>query len=177
MKYSVLLAFVLFLGTSFAQKGKSINLTNALVVGQCDKENDRYSLEVALTEFLTEQGVKAVPSLNVLKQGADIEALASDSLMQVVKAKGIDTYVLCNIRGYDRRFKETEKHDDFKTALGYGTLFALYRAEVVSVTFEIFVYRDGQLVMTDLIKCGNVSSAETVIKRLKKKLKRKFKKW
>lgn len=176
MKSILMMAFLLLCGANFAQS-ESINLNNALIVAQCDKENDRYNLEVALTEFFSEQGIKAIPSLNILKQGADIENLASDSLMQIVKAKGIDTYILCNIRGYDRRFKETGKKDDFKTALGYGTLFTLYRDEIVSVTFEFFIYREGQLVKTDLVKCGNISSTETVIKRLKKKLKKRIKKW
>lgn len=177
MKRTILLTFLLLLGTSFAQKSGSIQLTNALIVGQCDKENDRYNLEVTLTEFFADQGVKAMPSLNVLKQGANIENLAADSSVQAVKAKGIDTYILCSIRGYDRRFKETGKNDDFKTALGYGTLFTLYREEIVSVTFEFFIYREGQLVMTDIVKCGNISSTETVLKRLKKKLNRHYKKW
>lgn len=173
--FALLLVFLQM--SVFAQKKTSINLTNALIVGQFDKEEDRFNAEVSLTEFFVENGVKAVPSLNVLKQGSEIEELSSDSLRKVVSNKGIDTYILVSVRGYDRRFKPTSKIDDFPTALRYGTLFSLYRAESVSVTFEFFIYRNNELVKSELIKCGNVSSKETVLKRLKKKLNRKMKKW
>ena len=164
MKNLTIIAFCLLGFTALAQ---DLNLTNCLIVGQLDKEGDRFA----------ERGVKAVPSLNVLKQGSEIEMLASDSLKKVVAAKGIDTYMLVSVRGYDRRFKSTEKREDMATALSYGTLFNLYRAEAVSVSFEFFIYRNGELVKSEIIKCGNVSSRETVLKRLSKKLTRKVKKW
>jgi hypothetical protein len=84
---------------------------------------------------------------------------------------------LCSVRGYDRRFKKATTTDDMETALGYGTLFSLYRSEVVSVTFEFFVYRNNKLIFTDLVRCGNVSTKEKVLIRLKKKLERRIRKW
>ncbi len=142
-----------------------------------NKENERYSLEIALTEFFAERGVNCAPSLNILKQGSDQSLLATDSLRSQVRAKGIDTYMLVSVRGYDSRFKKSTKKDDLKTALDYGTLFGLYRDEVTSVTFEFFFYRNDALVKTQLIRVSNVSNDLTVIKRLKKKLARKMKRW
>ncbi|MBU2020286.1 MAG: hypothetical protein KJ941_11630 [Bacteroidetes bacterium] len=178
MKNRIIIFALLLLATaSWAQKKESINLTNALIVGQFEKEDDRYNLEVALTEFFNENGVKAIPSLNVLKQGSDLRMLLLDTLEEVVSKKGIDTYLLCSVRGYDRRFKKASSTNDMETALGYGTLFSLYRAEVVSVTFEIFIYRNNQLVFSDLVRCGNVSTKEKVLIRLKKKLAKRIRKW
>jgi hypothetical protein len=176
MKQLILIALLLAASASFGQKQK-LNLTNALIVGQMDKEDERFMLEIAMTEFFTEQKVKAVPSINVLKQGAKPDELATPEMRLAVKEKGLDTYMLVSVRGYDSRFRKTKKDDSLATALDYGTLFSLYRAEVTSVTFEFFIYRNDVMVKTALIRCGNVSSKETVIKRLKKKLARKVKKW
>jgi hypothetical protein len=157
---------------------KNLELTNALVVGQLDKPEDRYSLESLLTEILVEGGVKAMPALNVLRLGSDPVALASDSIQQKLKVKGIDTYVLVSVRGYDKRYKRAQSEDTLKTILSLGHLFPIYRDEVVSVTFEFMFYRNGKFVGTDLIKCGNVSSRETVLKRFRKKTSRKLvRKW
>jgi hypothetical protein len=174
----ILILFLLFQsGVFFAQKSGGIQLQNVLIVGQLDNESERFSLEVMLTQFFTERGVKSVPSMNVLKQGSDISLLGEDSLKKVVTDKGLDTYMLVSVRGYDRRFKRAENRDDFKTALDYGTLFSLYRPEAVSVTFEIFLYRNETLIKTVLVKCGNVSSRESVLKRLDKKLDKAVKRW
>ncbi len=174
-----LILFFCFLVTiqTQAQKSEPFSLTNALIVGLLEKENERFSLEIALTEFFAERSVKAIPSLNILKQGSDQLLLATDSLRSQVRAKGIDTYMLVSVRGYDARFKKSEKNDDLKTALNYGTLFGLSRDEVTTVSFEFFFYRNDKLVKNQLIRVGNVNSNETVIKRLKKKLARKMKKW
>jgi len=168
---------LLFLCSAAYGLAQDLNLTNALIVGQLSKEEERYSLEITLAEFFGERGIKALPSLNVLKQGAELTDLAEDSLQKLVAEKGIDTYILVSVRGYDRRFKPTEKKEDLKTALGYGTLFSLYREDVVSVSFEFFIYRNNELVAIKIVKCGNISSRETVLKRLRKKLDRKLKKW
>lgn len=168
----------LFLSTiSFGQL-ENLNLTNCLVIGQMDKPEDRYSIEVNLTEMLTQAGIKAVPSLNVLKTGSDATLLATDSVQQLVKARGIDTYVIVSVRGYDKKFSVGEKKDDFVTALNAGSLFSLYRDEVVSVSFEFQFFRNGQLVANDIVKCGNVSDRDSVIKRFRKNVaKRINKKW
>jgi hypothetical protein len=176
MKQFILIALLFFTSFSFAQKEK-LHLTNALIVGQMDKEDERFMLEIALTEFFAENKVKAVPSINVLKQGAKPEELATPEMKLEVAAKGLDTYMLVSVRGYDSRFRKTNKNDSLSIALDYGTLFSLYRAEATSVTFEFFIYRNDVMVKSALIRCGNVSSKETVLKRLKKKLARKYKKW
>jgi hypothetical protein len=176
MKKITLFTFLLLSSLTFAQKQK-LQLSNALIVGLMDKEDERFMLEIALTEFFASEGVKAVPSLNILKQGSDPSLLATDSMRAVVKEKGLDTYMLASVRGYDSRFKKSEKNDAMPVALDYGTLFSLFREEATSVTFEFFIYRNDVLVKTALVRCGNVSSKETVLKRLKKKLARKYKKW
>ncbi len=153
---------------------KDLKLNNALIVGQLDKSDDRYLIEVALTEVLAANGIKAMPSMNILKVGNDPQILASDSLQQIAKAKGYDTYVLVSVRGFDKSFKLAKNHGTLKSMLAEGHLFPIYRDEVVSVSFEFFFYRNGEYVATDIIKCGNISSRDTVIKRLKKKLAKRI---
>ena len=70
MRYLTLLLIFLSASTVFGQLDQ-LNLTNALVIGQLDKPEDRFSIEINLTELLTSNGVKAMPSLNVLKLGSD----------------------------------------------------------------------------------------------------------
>jgi len=116
--------------------------------------------------------------LNILKLGSDASILTSDSLQRVVASKGIDTYMLVSVRGYDRKYKVTEKKDDLQTALSAGNLFGIYREEIVSVSFEFTFYRNGQWVFSDIVKCGNVSDLDSVIKRFRKAVaKRIEKKW
>lgn len=177
MKYLSLLIALLVSNLFFAQL-EDLHLKSVLVVGQLDKEEDRYSLEVNLTELLTNAGVKAIPSLNILKLGSDASLLATDSIQQIVASKGIDTYVLITVRGYDRKYKPTKLRDDLVTALSAGNLFPIYRDEVVSVSFEFTFFRNGQFVCSDIVKCGNVSDRDSVIKRFRKLVaKRIEKKW
>lgn len=172
------LLLLLFVAVNVKAQKESIQLKNALVVGQLDKAEDRYSVEINLTELLTEAGVKAIPSLNILKMGSDASIIATDSIQKLIAAKGIDTYILVSVRGYDKKFKKTHRKDELKTALDAGNLFPIYRDEVVSVSFEFMFYRNGQFIGTDIVKCGNVSSRDTVIKRFRKSVaKRIVKKW
>lgn len=169
----------MIVNVSFGQsKKQKLNLTNAVVVGQLDNPEDRYSLEINLAQVLSDNGVKAVPSLNVMKMGGDPQILASDSLMKIMSDKGIDTYLLASVRGYDKKFKKSEKNDDFTTALSVGSLFDLYRQDIVSISFEFKFYRNGECVFSDIVKCGNISDRTTVLKRFVKKVnKRIVKKW
>lgn len=177
MKYSVIILILFLAGTSYGQK-EGFHLTNALVVGQLDKEEDRYAIEVNLTELLVDAGIKATPSLNILKLGSDASLLTTDSLQKVVASKGIDTYMLVSVRGYDRKYKVSEKKEDLQTALNAGNLFGIYREEIVSVSFEFTFFRNGQWVYSDIVKCGNVSDLDSVIKRFRKTVaKRIDKKW
>lgn len=174
-----LLIFVLLIGTLPAiGQVKHLKLTNALVIGKIDKAEDRYSIEINLTELLNEAGVKAIPSLNIVKTGSDPQILAGDSVQQLLKSKGVDTYILVSVRGYDRKYQFTDKNEDFSTALEAANLYGLYREEASSVSFEFLFYRNGKLVSSDMIRCKNISSRDTVIKRLRKKLKKHIaKKW
>ena len=79
-----------------------------------DSQEDRYSVEINFMEMLTNRGMKAMPSLNLIKLGADSRELASDSIMQLCKAKGIDTYILVGVRGYDRTFKVSDTKPTWK---------------------------------------------------------------
>ena len=176
MKYILFLTAIILSNLSFAQT-KELNLTNALVIGQLDRSEDRYSIEIALTELFADAGVKALPSLNILKVGADVYHLENDSIQNIVSAKGLDTYLTVSVRGYDKRFKLAESRDDFKTAININHLFSLYKENVITVSFEFTFYRDGKFVGTDIVRCGNIDSRETVLKRFKKKTAKRIKKW
>ncbi len=181
MKYSLILfatLFVLIAQNKIHSQTTLLGLKNVLVIGQLDKPEDRYSMEINVTEIFTDLGIKAIPSLNMLKLGTDASLIATDSMKQLISAKGIDTYLLVSVRGYDKIFKATSMNDDFNTALGAGNLFPLYRDEIVSVSFEFKFFRNGAMVQYDIIKCGNVSNRDAVIKKLRKHLRKiAVKKW
>ena len=42
-----------------------------LIIGQFDRPDERYAIEVTLTEIFAQNGLEAIPSLNILKQGSD----------------------------------------------------------------------------------------------------------
>lgn len=179
-KLNLILFALLFVTNVQAQKAKKVklHLNNALVVAQLDNPEDRYSLEINLTELMVSRGVKAEPSLNYMKFGEDSQVLGTDSIVNLMKAKGIDTYCLVSVRGYDKRFKKTKRRDNLKTSLAEGSLFNLYREGIVSISFEFKFYRNGEFVYTDIVKCGNVGDRATVLKRFRKKVgKRILRKW
>lgn len=178
MKNTLIVLILIFSSAfSFAQKQEKLHLTNALVIAQLDNPEDRYTLEINMTELLTSRGVKATPSLNYMKQGGDSQILASDSIQKIMKELGIDTYVIVSIRGYDKRFKKSVRKVDLKTILNEGGIFDLYRADIVSISFEFKFYRNGQMVYSDIRKCGNISDRPTVIKRFRKKVGKRIYKW
>jgi hypothetical protein len=82
------LFFALVLSISSWGQIDQLDLKNALVVGQMDKPEDRFSVEINITELLTNAGVKASPSLNVLKLGSSAELLTTDSIKALVASKG-----------------------------------------------------------------------------------------
>lgn len=176
MKLAIAFLFVLLGNIHFAQT-KDLKLKNVLIIGQLDKADDRYSIEIALTELLAEAGVKAIPSLNILKVGSDIKELSKDSLQKIIASKGIDTYMTVNVRGFDKKFKLAQNNDNLITALNTTHLFPLYRDEIVNISFEFTFYREGQFMATDIVKCNNVSSRDTVLKRFRKKTAKRILKW
>ena len=177
MRLIVLIGAVFLFGNVQAQKKKDqkpLDLTNVVIIGQMDDTSDRYSVEINMTELFSTNGVKSKASLNLMKQGADSEILASDSLKTVLEAQGYDTYLLSTVRGYDKRFKMSDANDDFKTSLGRGNLFSIYQEGVVSVSFEFKFFRNGELVRDEVIKCGNAGSREKVLSKLRKKVRKRL---
>lgn len=169
--------FALFLFPLFANAQlENLDLKNCVIVGQLDKSEDRFTLEVNLAEILADCGVKVMASLNAMKQGTDQSMLASDSIQQAIKAKGFDTYVLVSVRGYDTKFKPSTHFNDLKTELNIGHLFPLYREEIISITLEFHFYRNGQHVAYDIVKLPGTSSRDEVIKKLRKRLPKRIKK-
>lgn len=182
MKFSSRLLLVLLVTISvtpaLAQKKTKLKLTNAVVIGQMDNQEDRYSVEINMTEMMTSRGYKAIPSLNLMKIGSDSRLLATDSMAAVLAAKGIDTYMLVSIRGYDRTFKVTDTKEDLAAALDRGNLFEMYQQDIVSVSFEFKFFRQGQLVKSEIVKLGNVGGRDAVIKRFRLKVGKLLdKKW
>lgn len=162
---------------AFGQENK-LHLKNTLVVSHLDKQEDRFTLEIAVSEILSRCGVKNTVSLNVLKQGGDPQVLLTDSVSNNLKEKGIDTYMLVSVRGFDQRFKKSSRNFSLAEDLAAENLFPIYKEDIVSVTFEFHFYRDGKLVYTDLIRIGGASSREKVLKKLRKKMtKRVLKSW
>ncbi|MGY8926302.1 MAG: hypothetical protein ACKVJC_03295 [Flavobacteriales bacterium] len=177
MKRSLLIIAVLFVTTTLFSQKQKLSLNNAFIVVLLDNPEDRYSLEINFTELLMSKGVKAEPSLNHIKLGADSQGLANDSITALIKSKGIDTYVLVSVRGHDKRFKKTKRKDSLEVALSQGSLYDLYRQDVISISFEFKFYRNGVFVYSDIVKCGNVSDRSTVLKRFRKKVGKRTKKW
>ena len=175
MKLFLLLSCIFSISSVIGQT-KNLHLTNALIVGQMEKAEDRYTLEINLAELFVNNGIKANPSLNILKSGNELALLANDSLTAIVKNKGYDTYALSSVRGYDNSFKKTSHKDPLVIALSAGNLFPIYRDEIASVTFEILFYRNGQFIGSDLIKCGNVSTRDGVLKKFRKNITKKIQK-
>ena len=90
----------------------------------------------------------------------------------------IDNIAIVNVRGYDRKFKISDKEGDLKDALERTSIYHIYRDEATSVSFEFTFYKEGSMVFRDILKCSNISDRDSVIKRIRKKLpKRMAKKW
>ena len=161
----------LFLLFTLSVYGQQIAFKNALVIGQFDKSEDRYAMELNLVEILQQNGYKALPSFNLLKQGEALGNLLNDSTLNLLKSKGIDAYVVLNVRGYDRKFKSSEAKTTFKEMLDMTSIYHIYRDEATSVTFEFtFFDLNNQLIGRSLLTCGNVSDRDSVMKRFRKKL-------
>ncbi|MBI2257864.1 MAG: hypothetical protein HYU67_03085 [Flavobacteriia bacterium] len=168
--------FILFVFVSkINAQYQPLNLTNCLVAAQLEFQEDRFTLEVNLSEIFANTGIKAIPSLNILKRGANMDLLASDSLVQIMKSKGIDTYVLVSVRGYDNTFKINPKEENIINEIEAGHMFPLYRDNISSVTLEFNFYRNGKFIGNDLLKLGGIGERDEVIKKLRKKLPKKIK--
>ena len=109
---------------------QSLKLSNAIVIAQFDKAEDRYALEVTITELFTQYKIKAMPSLNLLKQGADASVLVDDTLQRDLRKVGYDTYLVVNVRGYDRTFKPATQKISFAEMLDMTSIYHLYREQI-----------------------------------------------
>lgn len=182
MKLIISLCAVLLVFGAQAQKKKKepveLNLSNVVIIGQMDDAADRYSVEISMSELFGAVGIKSKASLNLIKQGGDSQALASDSITSKLSGDGFDTYMVVSVRGYDKRFKTSNTEETLSDALSRGNLFSIYQEGVVSVSFEYKFFRNGKLVHSEIIKCGNAGSRQKVMKKLRKKVtKRVEKSW
>ena len=170
MKYLVFFCLAILTQLVSAQ---SVKLTNAVVITQFDKEEDRYVMQALMADILKGYQIKALPVMNVLKQGEDPQHLLNDSIQQIIVQKGFDTYLVVNVRGYDRTFKPSEDTQTLAELLETTSIYQIYRDEATSVSFEFSIYRDGKLVSRQVLRCGNVSDRDSVLKRLRKRLPKK----
>ena len=170
MKYLVFFGLAILTQLVSAQ---SVKLTNAVVITQFDKEEDRYAMQALMADILKGYQIKALPVMNVLKQGEDPQHLLNDSIQQILVQKGFDTYLVVNVRGYDRTFKPSEDTQTLAELLETTSIYQIYRDEATSVSFEFSIYRGGKLVSRQVLRCGNVSDRDSVLKRLRKRLPKK----
>jgi hypothetical protein len=165
--------FCIFPFISYTQY-EPLRLKNCFIVGQLENQDDRFTLEVNLAEIFATNGIKTMASLNVLKRGGELDVVGSDSLMLALRNKGIDTYVLVSVRGYDNNFKLSKKPAPIKAELELGHLFPLYRDDINSITFEFNFYKNGIFVGNDLLKLPRIKDRDDVIKKMRKKLPQKI---
>ena len=179
LKLQHLFAAVLFFTTStvIGQQIVPFQLTNAFIVAQLDRPEEKFSLEINLAELFSEHGVNVFPSLNILKQGQNPTVLASDSVTSILKNKQLDTYVLVSVRGYDRNYRKKSNLTSLLEELSSSHLFPLYRDDIVSLTIEFLFYQNGNQVYSDLLKIKNINNKDSVLKKLHKKLPKLIHKW
>lgn len=169
--------FICLLFISSIVNAQGLNLKNAVLVAQLDRSEDKFTSEINLAEIFTDCGINVVPSLNLLKQGAPLSVLVSDSVKLILKEKQIDTYILVNVRGYDRQFKLSSKLGTLDQELNVAHMFPLFRDEITSITFEFNFFRDNKLVHTELLRLKNIPSKEKLIQKLHKKLPKLINRW
>jgi hypothetical protein len=171
MKSLLLFSFLLAVQLLQAQR---IKLTNCVVITQFDKEEDRYAMQSLMADLLKSFQIKALPVMNILKQGEDPQHLLQDSVQKLLVQKGFDTYLVVNVRGYDRTFKPNQDTQTLAELLETTSIYQIYRDEATSVSFEFSVYREGKLIAREVLRCGNVSDRDSVLKRLRKRLPKKI---
>lgn len=171
------LFFCILILSSFFLNAQGLKLTNAVLVAQLDRSEDKFTTEINLAEIFAENGVNVLPSLNLLKQGAPLTTLVSDSIRAILKEKQIDTYLLVNVRGYDRQFRLSTKIASLADELNVAHLFPLFRDEITSITFEFNFFRNDKLCHTELLRLKNISTKEKLIQKLHKKLPRLIHRW
>lgn len=165
----VIIALVCAFLISNTYVAQNFKLKECVVIGQFDKPEDRYAIEVTFCELFNALKVKAVPSSNYIKQGSGIATLLSDSLITDLTHKGFSTYCLINVKGYDKRFKKSELLPSFNEAMERASIYNLYKDDIASVTLEFIFYQNKTAVFSDVFKISNIGERDDVIKRIKKK--------
>lgn len=176
MKLYISLFISIFIFSVVHAQVDEFKLENALVVAQQDKQEDRYSLEVALIQLFNSYDIKTKASLNVIKQGGSPNILLNDSVQKSLKSQGIDTYMLVSVRGFDKRYKTSKKIKPLEDEIDAGHLFPIYRESAASVTFSFTFYKNGKPVHHELIRTGTVGSRDAVLKKLLRKVDRALRK-
>ena len=167
------LLFILSIVCAFNLKAQQLKLTNAVIIAQFEKEEDRYAMQALFTGILQDQQIKTIPLMNVLKQGEDLQHLMADSIQSLLLQKGFDTYFVVNVRGYDRTFKPSTDAQTLTELLETTSIYQIYRDEANSVSFEFSIYQKNQLISRQVLRCGNVSDRDSVLKRLRKRFVKK----
>lgn len=153
-------------------------MRNALIVGHMNSQEDRFTVEVLISELFSSVKIPNAVSLNMVKNGGDPQVLLTDSLQKILAARGINTVMLVSVRGYDRKFQPSTQQMTEAEDLATENLFSIYKEDISSVTLEFHFYRDGKLVYRDLLRITGISSREGMVKKFRKKLRKKlFKDW
>jgi hypothetical protein len=79
-----------------------------------------------------------------------------------------------NVRGYDRTFKPSDDTQTLAELLETTSIYHIYREEATSVSFEFSIYKGGQLISRQVLRCSNVSDRDSVLKRIRKRLPKKI---
>ena len=65
MKVKSIFLFVFILNLTTHLFAQNIEKNKILIIGQFDRPDERYAIEVTLTELFSKQGLIAIPSLNI----------------------------------------------------------------------------------------------------------------
>jgi len=153
-----------------------MRLENVLVVAQQDKLEDRYSMELALTNMMQTFGVTSKSALGVIPQGEFMNVLATEEMQKRVKAMGIDTYMLISVRGYDRSFTPSTNILNMRDELNAGHMFSFWRESANSISFSVTFYRNNQPIHYELIKIKNGKNREATISKMVKAFEKRLQK-
>lgn len=176
MKKILLLTGLLLMVFSPVLAQKKMNLNNVVVTGLFDKKDQRFQMEIFVAERLIDNGIKTTLSLNYLKEGANIVALASDSVQQKIQQDGYDKIILVSVRGFESKFKPVTTYLPLAEELELGHLFPMFREEASNMTFEFKFYEGTKMIGYDMIKVSSPSE-KGMFKKLSKALNKRIKKY
>lgn len=154
-------------------KSQGIKLNNAVIITQFENQEDRFAMQGLFADIFQQEHIKTLPVMNILKEGEDLKNLLSDSIQEIIKQKGFDTYFVVNVRGYDRTFKPSADAQKLSELIETTSIYKIYRDEATSVSFEFSVYKQDALISRQVLRCGNVSDRDSVLKRLRKRFVKK----